>query len=59
MLIDNHVETHVEENILPQHKIRRIANGSIDYTFYDKRARANRGVAFRSGGRSVKALFCE
>ena len=57
MLIDPKVETYVEENILPQQNIRRLANGSIDYTFYDKRARTHRGVAFRAANRSVAAFL--
>lgn len=56
MLIDQHVETNVEENNLPQQNIHRLANGSIDYTFYDTRARSHRGVAFRAAGRSVTAF---
>jgi hypothetical protein len=48
MLIDHNVHTHIEEKILPQCDIRRLANGSIDYTFYDQRAREGRGVAFRA-----------
>jgi hypothetical protein len=57
MLIDQHVETHLEENILPKQYIRHLANGSIDYSFYDQRARTTRGVAFRSAGRLVTTLF--
>lgn len=57
MLIDPKVETYVEENILPQQNIRRLANGSIDYTFYDKRARTHRGVAFRTASRLVAAFL--
>ena len=57
MLIDHQAETYVEENILPRQSIRRLANGSIDYTFYDKRARTHRGVAFRKSTRSVTGLF--
>ena len=56
MLIDHQVETPAEENILPQQSIRRLANGSIDYTFYDKRARTHRGVAFRTAIRLVTAF---
>ena len=56
MLIDPKAETYVEENVLPQQNIHRLANGSIDYAFYDKRARTHRGVAFRSVSRSVTAF---
>jgi alcohol dehydrogenase class IV len=41
---------------LPQQNIRCLANGSIDYTFYDKRARSDRGAAISGAGRSVKAV---
>jgi len=50
MLTHQHADANVEENI------RRHANGSIDYGFYDQRARECRGVAFRSAWRPVAAL---
>ena len=56
MLTDPYVETYVEENIPPLQNVRRLANGSIDYIFYDKRARNDRGAAFRTAGRTVKAF---
>lgn len=37
--------------------IRRLANGSIDYTFYDACARHHRGAAFRNAGRALSTLF--
>ena len=55
MLIETHVETRIEDKTLPQQNIRRLANGSIDYSFYDQCARANRGVAFRAAIGSLKA----
>jgi hypothetical protein len=57
MLIDHHVDTYIEQDIFPQQNIRRLANGSIDYSFYDQRARTNRGVTFRAASRSVTTLF--
>lgn len=57
MLIDNHVETYIEENILPQQHVRRLANGSIDFTFYNRRVCSDRGVALRAAGRSVSAFI--
>ena len=56
MLIDHYVETYVEENIPRLQNVRRLANGSIDYTFYDMRARNDRGAAFRTAGRTVMAF---
>jgi len=53
MLTDRPVDAYIEENILPQQHTRRLANGSIDYTFYDRRARSHRGSAFRAGLRSL------
>jgi len=53
MLIDHHIETYIEENILPQQHIRHLANGSIDYTFYDCRAREARGITVRAAFRSL------
>jgi hypothetical protein len=50
MLTDRHVDAYIEDNI------RCHANGSIDYGFYDQRAREGRGIAFRSACRSVTAL---
>jgi len=44
MLSNDHVETYVAANILPQTQIRRLANGSIDYTFYDRRAHFQRSL---------------
>jgi len=57
MLIDRQVDTYIEEKILPQQHIRRLANGSIDYKFYDQRAREGRGIAARAGYRSLAALI--
>ncbi len=56
MLINNNVNTQFEDTILAQQNIRRHANGSIDYSFYDQRARTDRGVAFRAACRSVPVL---
>lgn len=50
MLTNDHVETYVATTIVPQTRTRRFANGSIDYTFYDQRARAYRGIDFRRLG---------
>ena len=53
MLIDHHIDRYIEANILPQQKVRRLANGSIDYIFYDKRARTFRSTVLRDVGRAV------
>lgn len=57
MLIDQHVKAYVETNLLPQQSIRRLANGSIDYTYYDGKARVCRSKAFRGAGQSVRTLM--
>jgi hypothetical protein len=57
MQTDRHVEAHIEEKVLPQQHICRLANGSIDYTFYDRRAREGRGVAVRAGFCSLAGLL--
>ena len=57
MLTDRQVEAYIEKNILAQQNIRRLANGSIDYTFYDTHARVHRSAAFRTACRSISALF--
>lgn len=49
MLTDHNVDTYAEDTI------RRHANGSIDYRFYDQRAREGRGIAFRG---ALKSLAC-
>jgi hypothetical protein len=57
MLIDHHVDNTIEQELSPHQNIRRLSDGSIDYSFYDQRARTTRGVAFRSAGRLVTTLF--
>lgn len=56
MLTNRHVDAYIEEKILPQQNIRRLANGSIDYTFYDRRAREGRGITVRAAFRSLSEL---
>jgi hypothetical protein len=56
MMTHRHVDAYIEEKVLPQQHIRRLANGSIDYTFYDHRAREGRGVAVRVGFCLLAAL---
>jgi hypothetical protein len=56
MLTNRHVDAYIEEKIPPQQNIRRLANGSIDYTFYDRRAREDRGIAVRAAFHSLITL---
>lgn len=44
MLIDPKVATHVDEKAAPHQEIARLADGSIDYAFYKRRARRLRAT---------------
>ena len=57
MHTNQHLETYDKNNILSQQNAHCLADGSIDYTFYAKRARTHRGIAFRHAVRSVNGLI--
>jgi hypothetical protein len=50
MFFDRHLHRITEENCVREPSIKRLEDGSIDYSHYDARARRNRSDAF------VKAL---
>lgn len=53
MLIDHHTKAYIETNLLPQQSIRRLANGSIDYTLYDGVARTCRSEKILRTGPAI------
>lgn len=53
MLTDPHVDAYVEQRIVPQIQVRRLANGSRDYTLYDRRARTYRALAVSAALRAL------
>jgi hypothetical protein len=57
MLTDRSANAYIEDKLLPQQHIRRLACGSIDYAFYDQRAREGRGIAVRAAIRSATRPF--
>ena len=52
----SHLNSTIDEMIAPETTVRRLANGAIDYTFYDARARCHRASAFRTAARLVVRL---
>lgn len=46
MLIDPKLSSWVDEHIVCQEQVRRFADGSIDYAYYDRRARRLRAPGF-------------
>lgn len=57
MHIDAHVQAYIEKYLLEPHSIRRLANGSIDYTYYDGEARTCRSNSVRRTGSVVAGIF--
>jgi hypothetical protein len=53
MRTERHVDAHIDKHILPLHGERRLADGSIDYRFYDRRTRALRAGALQIAGRAI------
>ena len=66
MLIDLKLSSWINGHIVCQDSVRRLADGSIDYRFYDQRARRLRARAFArplaavaKGFRAMAKLFGE
>lgn len=50
MHINRHVSRYIEDNVPEPQSIRRLADGSIDFKFYDDTARICRSQEFRMVG---------
>lgn len=57
MLTDSRLETYIEQKIAPQTGMCHLANGSIDYRIYDRRARACRAHGFANAGAAITGLI--
>jgi hypothetical protein len=57
MHINPHVQSYIEKHLLEPNSIRRLANGSIDYTYYDGEARTCRSNSTRRTGSVIAGIL--